>query len=182
MKKHLLIFAMALMALSMSFVSCEKEPDVNNDNNDTNSVVPTSPFVGVYDMDMVYDSVTTSDGTWLDEEFYETMTGKVNSPKHGYMTVAEGENGKLNVAVTFVNPETSEEKVFFTTTATEKDDLLVLDNCTSDFYYSTTEEYIRFTFHNFVNELPRITFKGIYTINLGYDFSYLNTYTCTKRS
>lgn len=84
--------------------------------------------------------------------------------------------------VTFVNPETSEEKVFFTTTATEKDDLLVLDNCTSDFYYSTTEEYIRFTFHNFVNELPRITFKGIYTINLGYDFSYLNTYTCTKRS
>ena len=86
---------------------------------------------------------------------------------------------KLVVTATFIKDEG--EKVFFTTTATEADGVLILDDCTSDYYYDPVEEMIRFTFHGFQNNLPSIYFKSIYTINLGMDYSYLTAYTCTKR-
>lgn len=159
---------MAVMALCATFVSCG---DKTNENQ----------FVGVYDLDMVYDSITTSDGTWFSEEFFEQMTGKVNPPMHGYLTIADNKDGRLAVTATFVDGETGEEKNFFTTTATEKDDILILDNCTSDYYYANTEEMISFVFRNFANNMPNIYFKGIYTINLGADYSYLTSYNCTKR-
>lgn len=173
MKKHLLTFVVAVMAFCATFVSCQKE-------NSTLSP-DAAQYVGVYDLYMVYDSVSTSDGTWVSEEDYEFFTQKVNPPESGYLTISEGDNGKLNVTATFVKADTGVEKNFFTTTATEKDGLLVLDNCTSDYYYASIEDYIRFEFRNFVNNMPTITFKGIYTINLGADYSYLNSYTCTKR-
>lgn len=169
MKKHFILFAMAVMALCATFVSCG---DKTNENQ----------FVGVYDLEMVYDSITTSDGVWFSEEFFEQMTGKINPPRHGYLTVAQGEAGKFNVTATLINDETGEEKNFFATTATEVDDILILDNCTSDYYYSTTEEMISFVFRNFANNMPKIYFKSVYTINLGYDYSYLTSYNCTKRS
>ena len=181
MKKHFFIMAMAFVTLCGAFVACEKdnngEDNPGNNNNDNNQ--PVCEFVGVYDMDMVYDSITTSDGTWFDEEFFETMTGKINPPEHGYLTIAQGENDKLVVTATFIKDEG--EKVFFTTTATEADGVLILDDCTSDYYYDPVEEMIRFTFHGFQNNLPSIYFKSIYTINLGMDYSYLTAYTCTKR-
>lgn len=188
MKKHLLILATAFVALSLAFASCEKENNPGDNPGDTTDITddpnnpdqPTNSLIGVYDLDMVYDSITTSDGTWFDEEFFEMMTGKVNPPEHGYLTIAEGENGKLNVTATFIKDDTKSEKVWFTTTATETDGILTLDPCSSD-YFITTEQMINFTFHNFQNNLPTITFKSIYTINLGADYSYLTAYTCTKR-
>lgn len=185
MKKKLFILAMALMALCVTFESCQKENNndnngVINDGNDNNVDPSNSQFLGVYDLTMVYDSITTSDGEWLSEEFYEMATGKVNPPEHGYLTIEAGQNGKLNVTATFVKE--NEEKTFFSTTATEKDGILILDNCKSDYYYTALEDYITFTFHGFSSNLPEIFFKGIYTINLGYDYSYLNSYTCIKRS
>lgn len=179
MKKHLFVLAMAFVALCTTFASCTKDPVDEGNDTPTDNPASVSKFVGVYDLDMVYDSITTSDGTWFDNEFFETMTGKTNPPEHGYLTIAEGQNGKLNVTATFVKE--NEEKVFFSTTATEDDDMLTLDDCTSDYYYATTEEMIRFTFHGFDNRMPEIYFKGIYTINLGADYSYLNSYTCVKR-
>lgn len=166
MKKQYIILAVAIMAAFAAFVSCDHKK-------------PSSQFVGTYDLDMVYDSLTTSDGTWFDEEFYETMTGKINPPEHGYLTIAEGPEGKLTVTATFVKE--SGEKTFFSTTATEVDNTLVLDDCISDYYYASTEENIRFTFHNFQNNMPTLTFKSIYTINLGLDYSYLTEYTCVKQ-
>lgn len=171
MKKNLLLLAMAFVALCFTLGSCQEE------NNNASDV---SEFVGVYDLSVVYDSVTTSDGVWFSEEFFETMTGKINPPQQGYLTIDEGQNGKLNVTATIVKDDGT-EKVFFSTTATEKDGILALDNCSSDYYYDTTEEYLKFTFRNFANNMPEIFFKGVYTINLGYDYSYLNSYTCTKR-
>lgn len=173
MKKQLFAFALVVVALCASFVSCDKENNGNNSN---------SQFIGVYDLDIVYDSITTSDGTWFSEEFFETMTGKVNPPEHGYLTIEEGQNGKINVTATVIKSDTGVEKVLFSTTATEQDNLLVLDNCASDYYYSTTEETIHFVFRNFANRLPEIYFKGIYTINLGADYSYLLSFTCNKRA
>lgn len=184
MKKHLAIFAVALMALCATFVACEKDNnDITPDNNDstTNTDIPeVNSLVGVYDLEMKYDSITTSDGTWFDNEFFEMMTGKTNPPKHGYLTIAKAGNDKYSVTATFVEDDNS-EKVFFTTTASEADGILTLDDCTSDYYYDNIEEMLRMTFHGFQNTLPTLYFKGIYTINLGYDYSYLNSYYCTKR-
>lgn len=167
MKRFLTLFAVAVAAICITFVSCKKDA--------------SNPLVGVYDLDMQYDSITTSDGTWFSNEFFEQMTGKTNPPKHGTLTIAEGENGKLTVTAALVNDATGEEKQFFSTTATETDGILTIDDCSSDYYYATIEEMIRFTFHGFTNNLPEIYFKGIYTVNLGYDYSYLNSYYCTKR-
>lgn len=166
MKKQILLLAAAIVALCSTFASCNKE------NN-------ASDLVGVYDFEMIYDSITTSDGTWFDEEFFETMTGKTNPPQQGYLTIAEGQNGRLSVTATIVKD--GAEKVFFSTTATENEGILTLDNCTSDYYYDNTEEMIRFTFHAFANNMPQLYFKSIYTINLGADYSYLTHYDCTKR-
>lgn len=184
MRKHFLFLAMAFLALGVAFSSCTKEEPIIDDPIDTNSGNQGSdnPLVGVYDLEMVYDSITTSDGTWFDNEFFETMTGKHNPPQYGYLTIAEGQGGKLNVTATFVDQTTQAEKVWFSTTATEVDGVLTLDDCTSDYYYDNIEEYMRLTFHAFENTLPTIYFKGIYTINLGYDYSYLNSYYCTKRN
>lgn len=181
MKKHLYVLAVAFTALCFAFAGCEKDNTGDNPGTNPGDDRPTSPFIGVYDMDMVYDSITTSDGTWFDEEFFETMTGKINPPEHGYLTIAQGENGKLNVTCTFIKDDTKAEKVFFTTTATEADGVLILDPCTSDYFYASIEDMMRFTFHGFQNNLPSIYFKSIYTINLGDDYSYLTSYTCTKR-
>lgn len=190
MRKHFLFLAVAFLTLGLAFASCTKdEPIENNTNTENNgngngngNNESNNPFVGVYDLEMIYDSITTSDGTWFDNEFFETMTGKRNPPEHGYLTITEGSNGVLDVTATFVNQTTQEEKTWFTTTATENNGVLVLANCIGDYYYANTEEYIRFTFHAFQNNLPTIYFKGIYTINLGADYSYLNSYYCTKRS
>lgn len=185
MKKHLLILAMAVVALCTTVVSCQKD-DIVDDTNTTDTTgsgdnsSTDSQFVGVYDMDMVYDSITTSDGTWFSEEFFEQMTGKVNSPEHGYLTIAAGQNGKLNMTVTF--NKTDGDKVFFTTTATEKDGALIIDDCNSDYYYASIEDMIHFAFHGFAATASGIYFKSIYTVNLGADYSYLTAYTCTKRS
>ena len=184
MKKGILIFAVAVLALCSTFVSCEKdESGSNNDvENNEGGSQNDDGFVGVYDFDMVYDSVTTSDGTWFSEEFYESMTHKVNPPEHGYLTIENGQNGKLNVVATIVKDGTQQEKVFFSTTATEKDGILILDDCVSDYYYETTEEMINFVFRNFSSNMPVIYFKSVYTINLGSDYSYLTSYSCTKRN
>lgn len=168
MKKNFFVTAALIIALCGIFVSCKQT-----------STPAVTDFVGTYDMHLVYDSVTDSEGTWFENEFFQEMTGKRNPPKDGYLTIEEGANGKLIVSVTVANE--AEDKVLFTTTATEKEGILVLDNCQSDYYYSTTERYIDFTFHGFENKMPVITFKGIYTINLGADYSYLLSFTCTKR-
>lgn len=190
MKKHLLILATAVLALCAMVASCQKEEEfiiVNDPVSDTtgnggqDDTTASTLFAGVYDLHMVYDSITTSDGTWWDEEFFETMTGKINKPKNGYLTITDLEEGSYTVTATIVDASTGEERTLFTTTAIEQDSLLILAPCTSDYYYSTTEEIISFIFRNFENRLPEIYFKGIYTINLGADYSYLNSYTCTKR-
>lgn len=166
MKKNYFVLAVAFMVVCTIFVACDKNPQ---------------GFAGTYDLHLDYDSVMTSDGTWIDETFFEEMTGKKNPSKDGYLTIRDGKNGNFEVTATIVNKETNEENVLFTTNATEKDGILILDNCTSDYYYDTTELYIDFTFHNFENNMPIIKFKGIYTIDLGADFSYLLSFTCTKR-
>ena len=180
MKKDLFVLAMAIMALCCIAISCKKEnpnePKDNGGKQETNS-----QFVGVYDLHLVYDSVTDSEGTWFENEFFESKTGKRNPPKDGYLTIAEGKDGKLAVTATIVTDSTSTEKTLFETTATEKDGILILDDCESDYYYDTTEEFINFTFHGFENRLPEIYFKAIYTINLGADYSYLLSFTCKKR-
>lgn len=168
MKKNFFVIAVLFVALCGIFVSCKKD-DVNT---------PTG-LVGTYDMHLVYDSVTDSEGTWFENAFFEEMTGKRNPPKDGYLTIEEGKNGKLTVTATVANE--TEDKVLFTTTATEKDGILVLDDCQSDYYYSSIEDYIDFSFHGFENRLPEIYFKGIYTVDLGADYSYLLSFTCTKR-
>ncbi|MCQ2295653.1 MAG: hypothetical protein MJZ67_08360 [Bacteroidales bacterium] len=183
MKKHFFIMAMAFVALCGAFAACEKEgtgdnPGENPADTLDHNEQPASDFIGIYELDMVYDSITTSDGTWFDEEFFETMTGKINPPEHGYLAITQGDNDKLVVTATFVKDEG--EKVFFTTTASEADGMLTLDDCTSDYYYASIEDMIRFTFHGFQNNMPTIYFKSIYTINLGLDYSYLTAYTCTK--
>lgn len=181
MKKNLFFYAMLFIAISVATLSCKKDDD--NEPSPTPDPEPSSQFVGVYDLDMVYDSVTDSEGKWFENEFFEQMTGKRNPPESGYLTIVTGDNGKLNVTATFYNhPNEGEEKVFFSTTATEKDNILILDPCQSDYYYDSTETMIDFIFRNFENNLPQIKFKSIYTINLGADYSYLNSYTCTKRN
>lgn len=172
MRKHIFTLAVALMGFCMSFTSCEKTPIV--DDNDG------AVYVGVYDFTMVYDSVTTSDGTWFSEEDYEFFTNKVNPPKNGYLTITDGDNGKLNLTATFIE-STGKEKQFFATTASVVDGDLKIDDCTSDYYYSSIEDYIRFVFRNFSNNMPNIYFKSVYTINLGADYSYLTHYDCVKR-
>lgn len=164
MKKNFFAIAVLFVALCGILVSCNNTP---------------TGFVGTYDMHLVYDSVTDSEGMWLENGFFEEMTGKRNPPKDGYLTIEEGNDGKFIVIATVANK--TGDKVLFTTTATEKDGILVLDDCQSDYYYSTTEVYIDFSFHGFENKMPEITFKGIYTINLGADYSYLLSFTCTKR-
>lgn len=187
MKRKLILLAAVLMALCTAFAACQKEEPVTpgNDNptgetgDDFNS---DNPLVGIYDLYMAYDSITTSDGTWFDEEFFETMTGKVNKPRNGYLTITEGQNGKLNVKATLYEENGAPDKVFFTTTATENNGILTIDNCTSDYYYDNLEEMISFTFHAFANNMPELYFKSIYTVNLGADYSYLTHYECTKRN
>lgn len=189
MKKILWALVLALLTTGITFVSCQKDEEVAPTNDSINDstgeeggdTTAVSPFVGVYELDMVYDSIMTSDGSWFSEEFFEQMTHKVNPPEHGYLTVSQGSGDTLRVTATFIKANTGEEKDFFSTTAVEKDGGLVLAPCTSDYYYASTELYISFVFRNFVNNLPEIRFKSVYSINLGADFSYVTSYTCVKR-
>lgn len=178
MKKQFLILALACASLCFVLGACQKEEDENEPEQPT---PPSDMFVGVYDLDMVYDSITTSDGVWWSNEFFESMTGKHNPPEHGYLTITQEPDSSYTVSATFIKSATGEEKVFFTTSASKKDSILVLDDCTSDYYYSSTEELIHFTFKNFVNQYPTIYFKSIYSLYLGANYSYMTSFTCTKR-
>ncbi len=185
MKKYIFTLMSALTIFSMILVSCEPEvivPEEGNTEFEEEEVDQNvSELIGVYDLVMEYDSVTADDGTWFDNDFYERVTGKTNPDQYGYLTIAEGENGKLNVTATFVSSDTNEERLFFSTTATETDGVLVLDPCSSNYYQASMGEDIYFTFHAFANNMLQLYFKSIYTIHLGYDYSYLTSYHCTKR-
>lgn len=180
MKKNLFVLAMALMALCCITISCKKET-TNEPEGNGGKQEPSSMFVGTYDMHLVYDSVTDSEGAWFENEFFQNMTGKKNPPRDGYLTITEEKDGKLAITATIADDKMDGEKVLFTTTATEKGGILIIDDCESDYYYNTTEEFIYFTFHGFKSNLPEIYFKSIYTINLGADYSYLLSFTCKKR-
>lgn len=185
MKKSFYLFAMALMALCTVAVSCSKD-DGNPADEEGDTPQINNQFVGTYDLNMVYDSITTDDGTWYSEEFYEEMTGKKNPPESGRLIVEEGTEGKLKVTAIFIDRTTAEDRTFFSTSATEQNGTIVLEDCESD-YYSTTEMMIDFTFRTVEvtrdaeNNVTGLNFKSIYTINLGADYSYLTSYTCTKR-
>lgn len=139
-------------------------------------------FAGFYDLHMVYDSISADDGTWFSEKEYEELLGKSNPPLDGHLTIEKASDGKYVVTATVISNKTGEEKTFFKTNAVMNNDVLVFEKCKSDYYYDTMGEYIRFTFKDFACNMSVITFKSIYTINLGYDYSYLTSYTCTKRN
>lgn len=179
MKKNLFILAIVFTALCALTVSCKKD-------DDDKKPVSQNPFVGTYDLYMVFDSIMTDDGTWFDEEFYEQYTGKRNPPESGWLTVEELTPGLFQVTATFYKEETMEEKDFFTTTAVEKDGILLLNECSSDYFGEWGD--IDFVFRNYSvmrdadNNVTEMTFKSVYTISFGSsDFAYLTSYTCTKR-
>ena len=123
MKKSsfLILLAASLFALA----SCEKEPAVTPDQpNDT--IVPDdpvvedlrTPFVGTYDMTLVYDSVGV-DGTWIPNG----LAGVTYDPDHGYLVItpaADSNTVKIDGYEVFEDEDagTADTIYFYNTTAT----------------------------------------------------------------
>ena len=123
MKKYLKIIALAAVVMSLAMVSCEKdeepipEPPVVPENPEDTD--PRAPYLGTYDMLVVYDSIGV-DGSWMTNEFAYSM-GQGYDPDTGFMvitTAADTNTININGTVVYADGVDSMFVPYYVTTAT----------------------------------------------------------------
>lgn len=166
MKIRSMFFAVMAFALMMGFVSCGNEPK-------------QADFVGEYSIRMISDSLS-SDGLeeWFSAEEYAQMTGSAEEDMFGVMTITE-ENGIYHAIGSLID-EADTVELFNTTGKLDKDNNLILDNCTTT---TETGVVVDFQFRKIAPAVDNVlTFKCQMDMHLGSMlFGYIMTTVAEKK-
>lgn len=166
MKIRSVLCAFMAFALALCCVSCGNTPKEDN-------------FVGEYSIRMISDSLS-SDGLdeWFSAEEYAQMTGSAEEDMLGVMTITE-ENGAYRAIGSLID-EADTVELFNTTGKLDKDNNLILDNCTTT---AETGVVVDFQFRKIAPAVDNVlTFKCQMDMHLGSMlFGYIMTTVAEKK-
>lgn len=185
MKKYLKIIALAAVVMSLAMVSCEKdeepipEPPVVPENPEDTD--PRAPYLGTYDMLVVYDSIG-SDGVWMSNEFAYSV-GLGYDPDTGFMvitTAADTNTININGTVVYADGVDSMFVPYYVTTATFDEQGRMVPQ-PSDFTYEAAEINSKMTYGP-ITIGDTLSFKNKEVYYMGsLQISYIKTIYCVKR-
>lgn len=169
--------------LGICVVSCQDDendrerPGTSYPGGTGGSEEQTAPFVGVYDITIITDSLSV-DGTWFSNEYYTQMTGKTENPKYGWLEIEKTDvEGKYSLhSVVKIGNDSID---YYNTTATlQEDGSLQVDPNT----YERNDFTFNFTFSNITESSPLVFRSELHVPMFGMDCGYIMTNTAVKRT
>lgn len=176
-------------AVALSFVACQKEDSMLPENTENHATPDTpvvtnpdlrDPYLGTYDITLVYDSIAV-DGVWLTNEFAYSV-GRGYDPDYGYLVITKSAEDSLTVILDgcIVYPESNDTVPFYTTTAKFDEQGRLVPN-TNSLYVSGYHYTVQYT--PIVLGDNQLTFRTLESYPIGASLcEFVKQATCIKRT